>query len=288
MSRPIFLNVGYDNDGNFIPLRYETPGIQIEHVKFEKDTGRLMVSDIRVVWHKEKSRKKEILKEALEVAAVVGTVALAGAAAGRMGRGIGRGMAGRALGGAMTGLGFGLGAGMMINAMNRNHFENRDKDGNLDSIAIPLIAIQDFQSDSKGFTLFLESGDVMSFELHDMKYLPAIKSAILSKKDEGKCPYCGTIVPPGGTSCPSCGAPVRGPPLKPSPAGAPRPSVTAQVAVQGPAVQTVKCSKCGRMVPLSRFCPVCGAPIESFCPHCGKAIPSDVTGNFCPFCGGKI
>lgn len=220
MSRPIFLNVGYDNNGNFIPLQYENVGITIEHVKFEKDSGRLTVSDVRVVWHKDKSRKKEILKEALQVAAVVGAVALAAAAGGSMGRG-GRSWAGNAIGNAMTGAAFGLGAGLIFHSMGRNDFENKDKEGKLDSIAIPLASIKDIQTDSKGFILFLASGDTMVFEVKETKYLPAIKATIIMKKDEGKCPYCGTIVPPGNTACPSCGAPVRGSIAPPSPGGAP-------------------------------------------------------------------
>lgn len=133
----------------------------------------------------------------------------------------------------------------------------------------------------------------MRFEVKNIKFLPAIKATIKAKKDEGKCPYCGAAIPPGNTSCQSCGAPVRGPIAPPGPSRTPPAGVPVQMGVQGSVAQitqTTRCVSCGKQVSLAKFCPECGAPMSQgqVCPNCGQAIPSNLSGKFCPHCGSKI
>lgn len=129
MSRPNFLNVGLDQNGQFIPLNYEHIGTTLDNVKFDKDWGTLTVSDVRIVWYKKKSAGKAILKGALAAAAV----GIASAAAGQViGRSVG-GWAGHIARSAITGAGFAVGSGMIFGAMTGNDFMNIGRDGKLDS-----------------------------------------------------------------------------------------------------------------------------------------------------------
>lgn len=258
MSRPNFLNVGFDQNGQLIPLNYEHVSNTLDNVKFGKDWGTLTVSDVRIVWYKKKSMGKKILKGAL-VAAAIGAAAIAAGAAGQaIGRSAGD-FSGQIIRRAITGAGAAIGTGLILGAMTGKDFMNTDKDGKLESLAIPLASVKDFITDNKGFTIILESGDSMRFDVKDTKFLPVIKATVKAKKDEGKCPYCGATIPPGNTSCQSCGAPVRGPIAPPGskapPAGSP------QIGVQGSATQTTKCPSCGKQVPLAKFCFECGSPI---------------------------
>lgn len=286
MSRPAFLNVGFDQNGQFIPLNYEHISTTLDNVKFDKDWGTLTVSDVRIVWYKKRSVGKALLKGALAAAAV----GIASAAAGELvGRSMG-GLAGNIARSAITGAGFAVGSGMILGAMTGNDFMNMGRDGKLDSLAIPLASVKDIQSDNKGFTVILESGDSMRFEVKNLKFLPAIKATIKAKKDEGKCPYCGAAIPAGNTSCQSCGAPVRGP-IAPPGTIRPPSAFGSQISAHGPAAQTIqttRCPSCGKQVPLAKFCLECGASMGQVCPNCGQAVPSNLSGKFCPHCGSKI
>jgi len=286
MSRPSFLNVGFDQNGQFIPLTYEHISTTLDNVKFDKDWGTLTISDVRIVWYKKRSVGKAILKGALAAAAV----GIASGVAGEIvGRNVG-GLAGHIARRAITGAGFAIGSGMILGAMTGNDFMNIGRDGKLESLAIPLASVKDVQSDSKGLTIILESGDSMRFEVKNLKALPAIKTTIKAKKDEGKCPYCGAVIPQGNTSCQSCGAPVRASTVPPGTARPPS-AFGSQIGAQGPAsqtMQTTRCPSCGKQVPLAKFCFECGSPIGQVCPNCGQAIPSNMSGKFCPHCGGKL
>lgn len=289
MSRPVFLNVGFDQNGHFIPLNYEHVSTTVDNVKFDKDWGTLTVSDVRIVWYKKRSMGKAILKGALAAAAVGAAGTIAGQVLGRSAGGWAGNIAQRAI----TGVGFTFGSGLILSAMSGNDFMNLSRDGKLDSIAIPLASVKDVQSDNKGLTVILESGDSMRFEVKNTKFLPAIKATIKTKKDEGKCPYCGAAIPLGKTSCQSCGAPVRGSIVSPGSARTSSAGGGSQLGVQGPvdqATQTTRCPSCGKQVPLAKFCFECGTPLMQgqVCPNCGQAIPANLSGKFCPHCGGKI
>ncbi|MEM3586735.1 MAG: zinc ribbon domain-containing protein [Candidatus Jordarchaeaceae archaeon] len=259
MSRPNFLNVGFDQNGQLIPLNYEHVSNTLDNVKFVKDWGTLTVSDVRIVWYKKKSMGKKILKGAL-VAAAIGAAAIAAGAAGQaIGRGAGD-LSGQLIRRAITGAGAAIGTGMLLSAMTGKDFINTDKDGKLESVAIPLASVKDIISDNKGFTIILESSDTMRFEVKDTKFLPVIKATVKAKKDEGKCPYCGAVIRPGNTSCQSCGAPVRGSMASLGSVKTPSAGIS-QIGVQGPATQTTKCPSCGKQVPLAKFCFECGSPL---------------------------
>lgn len=243
-----------------------------------------MVSDIRVVWYKKRSGSgKSLLKGALAATAL----GIAGSVAGDLvGRSVG-GWAGRIADHVITSAGYAASSGIIFNAMTGNDFMNFSQDGKLDSIAVPLASIKDATTDKKGLTLVLESGDTMRFEVKNVNTLPAIKAMIISKKKEGKCPYCGAIVAPGNTSCQSCGAPVRASPTTVAPMRPAIPNITVQTGAPSPAVK-VTCPSCGKQVPPTKFCCECGLQMGHECPNCGEPIPTEVSGKFCPHCGQKL
>ncbi|MGQ9721185.1 MAG: zinc ribbon domain-containing protein [Candidatus Jordarchaeum sp.] len=284
MTRPFFLGVGFDQSGQFSPLNYESVGTRLDNVKFDKEWGTLMVSDIRVVWYKKRSGSgKSLLKGALAATAL----GIAGSVAGDLvGRSVG-GWAGRIADHVITSAGYAASSGIIFNAMTGNDFMNFSQDGKLDSIAVPLASIKDATTDKKGLTLVLESGDTMRFEVKNVNTLPAIKAMIISKKKEGKCPYCGAIVAPGNTSCQSCGAPVRASPTTVAPMRPAIPNITVQTGAPSPAVK-VTCPSCGKQVPPTKFCCECGSQMGHECPNCGEPIPTEVSGKFCPHCGQKL
>lgn len=284
MMRPLFFNVGFDQSGQFVPLAYESVGTKLDNVKFDKDWGTLIVSDVRIVWYKKRAGSgKAILKGALAAAAV----GVAGSIAGEVvGRHVG-GWAGHLAKHAIRGATYAASSGLVLGSLTGNDFMNFGKDGKLDSIAIPLVSVKDAQSDKNGLTIILESGDAIRFEVKNVNVLPAIKAMIVSKKNEGKCPYCGTMVAPGNASCPSCGAPVR---AAPTPGSVPRPAtptVSTPMGMQMPTAQ-MTCPSCKKQVPYAKFCCECGAPMTQTCPSCKGEIPPNLLSKFCPHCGAKI
>jgi hypothetical protein len=284
MTHPIFLGVGFDQSGQFTPLNYESLATRLDKVKFDKEWGTLLVSDVRIVWYKKRGGSgKSFLKGALAATAL----GIAGSVAGDVVGGAIGGWAGHIADRAITSAGYAASSGIMFNAMTGNDFMNLSQDGKLDSIAIPLASVKDATSDKNGLTIVLESGDTMRFEVKNVKALPAIKAMIISKKKEGKCPYCGAVVAPGNTSCQSCGAPVSGGPAPAAPTRASMPNVTVQLGAQTPTAKAI-CPSCGKQVPLTKFCCECGSPMGQTCSTCGKAIPAEASGKFCPHCGGKL
>jgi membrane protease subunit (stomatin/prohibitin family) len=72
------------------------------------------------------------------------------------------------------------------------------------------------------------------------------------------CPKCGTINPAGAKFCSSCGSKLI--------------------------IDMTTCPKCGKQVPMGKFCPECGAPLGSKkCSKCGTDVPASA--KFCPECG---
>lgn len=60
----------------------------------------------------------------------------------------------------------------------------------------------------------------------------------------------------------------------------------ASAAAGQPSTHSLRCPKCGTVVPDgSKFCLACGAPISNntFCKNCGKPLPAEA--KFCPECG---
>jgi len=72
------------------------------------------------------------------------------------------------------------------------------------------------------------------------------------------CPKCGTINPAGAKFCSSCGSKLI--------------------------IDMTTCPKCGKQVPMGKFCPECGAPLGSKkCSKCGTDVPASA--KFCSECG---
>jgi len=284
MALPVFLNVGFDQRGEFVPLHYENIGTRLDNVKFEKERGTLVITDVRIVWYKKRGGGgKSFLKGVLAATAV----GIAGSIAGDLVRNAVGGWAGSIADHAITSAGYAATSGIMFNAMSGNDFMNFGKDGKLESLAIPLASVRDVTTDKKGLTIILESGDTLRFEAKNVKALPAIKSMIIAKKNEGKCPYCGAIIAPGNTSCQSCGAPVRSPAGPAAPQRPTIPTIPMRIGGQPSTPQTV-CPTCGKRVPSAKFCCECGAPMGQTCPNCGESLPAGIPSKFCPNCGGKL
>ena len=75
------------------------------------------------------------------------------------------------------------------------------------------------------------------------------------------------------------------PPAPPVPPRPPqRPVAPAPAKPQTPQMQT--CPKCGKNVPVGKFCLSCGEKLENVCSSCGKQLPEGA--NFCLNCGTKV
>ena len=82
-----FLNVAVQ-DGQFVPLGHEKVATAIDEVKFEGENGRLVVSDVRVVWYKQEKKKGGGLFGGFAKALAVGVAGSAAAGVARRHGGI--------------------------------------------------------------------------------------------------------------------------------------------------------------------------------------------------------
>jgi hypothetical protein len=217
-------------------MGHESKMIREKDVKFDGEDGSMEVTDIRIVWMKKPSRWGAVKKGALIGGALIGAAALAGAGRGRgvgdaLARGLSRGLAFAAV-------------GVAISSWNRDSYYNKDKDGNTESIAIPILAISNAQQTGKDLIVELKSGGHMRFAFKQKKVIPSVIANLTSAKDQGKCPYCGATAG-NVASCPKCGAPID--------AGG--------AAAAGPAASGGAgfCTNCGQaMDPGDKFCGKCG------------------------------
>ncbi|UCE10925.1 MAG: zinc ribbon domain-containing protein [Candidatus Thorarchaeota archaeon] len=233
-ERPGFLSVSVSGSG-LSTMGHESKMIREKDVKFDGEDGSLEVTDIRIVWMKKPSRWGAVKKGALIGGAILGAAALASAGRGRgvgdaLARGLSRGLAYAAI-------------GVAISSWNQDSYYNKDKDGNTESIAIPVLAISNAQQTGNDLIVELKSGGHMRFSFRQKKVIPSVVANLTSAREQGKCPYCGARAG-HAASCPNCGAPI-------DTGGAP----TVGPAATGGGF----CTNCGNpMDPGDRFCGKCG------------------------------
>lgn len=277
-----FLNVAVQN-GQFVPLGYEQVATAIDEVKFEGKNGRLIVSDVRVVWHKVEKPKGGGLFGGFAKALAVGVAgsALAGAAR-RHG-----GFAGRAVGRGIQHATDATATAIMFDTLASNQLIARAPDGSAETIAIPLISIDSVSSPQDKLIITLSVGDNLIFTSDKEKMFAVAEAQIQSAKTKNKCPFCGTHVPDGTTHCPHCSAPVRSGPSTPTP---PTPAAGPAMMPGGmPSIPQVQCPHCKQTVTMSQACTNCGKKLIAQCPKCDAEYPLFMyPGKHCPQCGTKM
>ncbi|MFW9907262.1 MAG: zinc ribbon domain-containing protein [Candidatus Thorarchaeota archaeon] len=236
-ERPSFLTVTYSGSG-LDTLGYEKKMVREKDVDFDNEDGSFELTDIRLVWIKSPSK----WGAAKKFGAVAGAIA-AGVAVGAIGDSVG-GIGGRALRGVGRGITYAA-VGAAITSWSRDSYYNKDKNGNTESIAIPLLAISQAAQSGDRLVVELKSGGNMQFKFKQKKVIPSIIANITAAQGAGKCPFCGHNAG-RASSCSNCGAPIEG--------GAP------SGAEQGGS---------------GRFCTTCGNPVDAgdrFCGKCGNQV----------------
>ncbi len=278
-----FLNVAVQN-GQLVPLGYENVSTTVEEVKFEGNNGRLAVSDVRLVWYKFEKPKGGGLFGGFAKALAVGVAgSVAADAARRHG-----GFVGRAVGRGIQHATQATATAIMINTMTTNQMIARGKGGIAESLAIPLMIIDNIDSPGNKLTITLSSGEDIEFESKKPQMFAIVEAHVEAAKIKNKCPFCGTHVPSGQTHCPHCAAPVQsGTPMS----SAPTAPMTGPAMMPGgmPAMPQVQCPHCKNTVPISEHCSNCGKPLIAHCSKCDSEFPLFMyQGNFCPKCGNKL
>jgi hypothetical protein len=220
-------------------MGHEKKMVREKDVKFDGEDGSFELTDIRLVWIKKPSR----WGGAKKFGAIAGTIA-ASVAADAIGRQVG-GIGGAALRGVGSGMRYAA-VGAAISTWSRDSYYNKDKDGNTESIAIPVLAVSQAAQSGDKLVVELKSGGNMQFKFKQKKVIPSIIANITSAQDSGKCPYCGTNAG-NALACPKCGAPIEGGTAAPSGGGG------------GGG---------------SGFCTNCGNPLDAgdrFCGKCGQS-----------------
>ncbi|MFX1510449.1 MAG: zinc ribbon domain-containing protein [Promethearchaeota archaeon] len=278
-----FLNVSVQN-GQLVPLGYEKIETTIDDVKFEGNSGNLAVSDIRIVWYKLEKQKGGGLLGGFAKAFAVGVAgSVAAGAARRHG-----GFAGRAIGRGISHATHATATAIVLDTISTNQMVARGKGGVAESLAVPLMVIDNIDSPQNKLVITLTSGEDIQFESKKPQMFAVIEAQIEAAKVKNKCPFCGSSIPAGDTHCPHCAAPVTsGAPSSPSPA----PPVTGPAMMPGgmPAIPQVQCPHCHKTVPISERCTQCGKELIVHCSKCDSEYPLFMfQGNFCPKCGNKI
>ena len=245
-ERPGFLTVTYSGSG-LDTLGHEKKMVREKDVKFDGDDGSFELTDIRLVWIKKPSR----WGSAKKFGAVAGAIA-ASVAVDAIGHQVG-GVGGRAISRAGR-LASYAAVGAAISTCSRDSYYNKDKDGNTETIAIPVLAVSNAAQSGNKLVVDLKSGGNMQFDFKQRKVIPSIIANITSAQDAGKCPYCGANAG-NALACPKCGAPIEGGGGGPGPGGD---SVTVTMGSGG----------------------------DKFCTNCGNAVPAD--GKFCGKCGNQV
>lgn len=262
--------------------------VREKDVKFDKEDGSIEVTDVRLVWYKKPSRMGGLKKFGALAGAVAGAALLEGA--GRQMGGIG----GRLLRSAGRGIGVAA-VGTAISSWTRDSYLNQDKNGNTESLALPLIAISQAAQSGNRLIVTLASGGNMEFKFKQKKVIPSVIANITGAQQTGKCPYCGHAAG-NAAACPNCGGALGG---TGAPAGGGGRSGSATVTRGGDSVTvagegmkvtytpqdldgdgkpdsvTVQYSDSGGKGGGAGFCKNCGAPLEpgdKFCGKCGQRL----------------
>jgi hypothetical protein len=183
-------------------MGHERKMIREKDVKFDGEDGSLEVTDVRIVWYKKPSRWGSAKKFGAIAGAVAGAALLEGA--GRQMGGIGRSVT-RSL---ARGITFAA-VGTAISSWTADSFYNKDKDGNTESLALPVLAISQATQSGNRLIVELKSGGAMEFQFKQKRVIPSVIANVSSAQQQGKCPYCGANA--GNVSkCPNCGGVIEG------------------------------------------------------------------------------
>ncbi|MHA1903835.1 MAG: zinc-ribbon domain-containing protein [Candidatus Thorarchaeota archaeon] len=200
-ERPGFLTVSTSGSG-LSTMNYEKKLMREKDVKFDGEDGSVELTDVRIVWIKKPSRWGAVKK----VGAVAGAIGAAAVLDG-IGREMG-GVGGRAL--RRASWGFGAAAvGAAIHSWSADSYQNKDANGNTESVALPVIAISQATQSGNNLVVELKSGGTMQFHFKQKKVIPSVIANISSAQDKGLCPYCGANAG-NAAACPKCGAPISG------------------------------------------------------------------------------
>ena len=278
-----FLNVAVQN-GQFVPLGHEKVATAIDEVKFEGENGRLVVSDVRVVWYKQEKKKGGGMFGGFAKAFAVG---VAGSAAAGVARRHG-GILGRAVGRGIQHATDATARAIVVQSLRGNDLITRGADGSAETLAIPLITIENVDSPNAKLIITLSGGDDIEFTSKKEKMFAIVEAQIEAARAKNKCPYCSAHIPNGATHCPNCAAAVRT-----EAASAPTPSMpaTGPTIMPGaiPSIPQVQCPHCQKQVTISEFCGQCGGKLIAHCPKCDSEYPLFMhQGKFCPKCGAKL
>ncbi|MBN2229306.1 MAG: zinc ribbon domain-containing protein [Candidatus Thorarchaeota archaeon] len=244
-SRPAFLTVSYSG-GSLDTLGHEKKMVSEKDVKFDGEDGSIELTDIRIVWYKKPSKMGGLKK----FGAVAGALAAA-AAVDAIGDSVG-GFAGRAISRTGRSMGY-MAVGAAISSWTMDSYYNKDKNGNTESLALPLVAIGQAAQSGDKLVIELKSGGNMQFHFKQKKVIPSIIANITSAQSKGKCPFCGTSAG-NANKCPNCGAALEGGGEGPSGS---QESVTISMSGGGKF-----CTNCGNPAPEdARFCGKCGNPL---------------------------
>lgn len=229
-------------------MNHERKMVREKDVKFDGEDGSLELTDVRLVWYKKPSRSGGLKKWGALAGAVAGAALLEGA--GRQMGGVGRHVT-RSLARGITY----AAVGTAISSWTAESYYNKDKNGNTESMALPLIAISQATQSGNNLVVDLKSGGSMQFHFKQKKVIPSIIANVSSAQEQGKCPYCGTNagnVP----SCPKCGGVIEG-----GGSGAPAHGAGGARAPAG-GDQAGFCMNCGQPYPQgARFCNGCGQKV---------------------------
>ncbi|MHA2140613.1 MAG: zinc ribbon domain-containing protein [Candidatus Thorarchaeota archaeon] len=246
-DRPQFLTVTYSDRG-LDAMGHEKKMVREKDVKFDGEDGSIELTDIRLVWIKKPSRWGQAKKFGALAGAVAGAALLEGA-----GRQMG-GMGGRAVRSLGRGLGFAA-VGVAISSWSADSYYNKDKDGNTESLAIPLLAISQAAQSGNDLIIDLSSGGNMRFKFKQKRVIPSIMANISSAQDAGKCPYCGAGNASGANACSKCGAPLAGG------GGGQAEDHTESVTISTGGAGGF-CTNCGQQYPAgAKFCGSCGQKV---------------------------
>jgi hypothetical protein len=195
-DRPHFLTVSYSDSG-LQTMDYEKRMVREKDVKFDDEDGSIEVTDVRIVWYKKPSRWGGMKKIGGIAGAIAGAALLEG-----VGRQVG-GIGGSIMRGASRGLTYAA-VGTAISSWTRDSYLNKDKDGNTESLAIPIIGISNAAQSGNRLIIDLTSGGNMEFNFKQKKVIPSIIANITGAQKSGKCPYCGAANS-GASTCSNCG-----------------------------------------------------------------------------------
>jgi DNA-directed RNA polymerase subunit RPC12/RpoP len=272
--------------GQLVPLAYESVATKIDKVKFEDEEGRLVVSDIRVVWYKTKKGRSVLKGVAAAIAVGVG-----GAVVGRAARHHG-GVVGDIVGrGVERGTGVAAGA-IMFDTITKHHMVKRGEDGTAETMAIPLRAISNATVHKDKLIITLSSGDDIDFEgKRKGKMFSVAVAQLMTAKDANKCPYCGAKPQPGASECSRCGAAVEGgtgPTQAAAPTGMPTGMPAGMPMMTG--MPTFQCPFCKAKIMPGEHCVSCGRRLLARCSKCEADIPLFMYAGAkrCPQCGGVL